>query len=157
MSAPTRFRFRPRFRAVAALAMILGVAVGCYGLVAGAGASTFLVVVGLGGAAMGGLYLGSPAWRLTVVVDDDGLEVLASGARRFRLPWADVKSVIASPSTQTCFVDGGVPEHSLLVPGDGAPASYAIEDAPALYRAIVAHVPAERVREVELLERTPRT
>lgn len=157
MSAPTRFRFRPRFRAMALLAMVLGVAVGMYGLVAGGAGSTFLVVVGMGGAAMGGLYLGSPAWRMTVVVDDDGLEVLASGDRRFRLPWADVKAVIASPSTQTCFVDGGVAEKSLLVPGDGAPAPYAIEDSPALYRAIVAHVSAERVREVELLERTPRT
>jgi hypothetical protein len=79
--------------------------------------------------------------------------VLSSGDRRFRLRWDEVKGVIASPSTQTCFVDGGTAERSLLVPGDGAPAPYAIEDATALYRAIVARVPPERVREVDLLER----
>jgi hypothetical protein len=75
-SVPTRFRFRPRFRAVALLALVLGVGLGLYGLVAGGAASTFLVVLGMGGAALGGLYLGSPAWRMTVVVGDDGLEAI---------------------------------------------------------------------------------
>ncbi len=152
MTAPARFRFRPRFRALAALAMVLGVALGGFGLFAGGAASTALVVIGLGGAALGGLYLGSPAWRIEVLVDDDGLEVLAAGDRRFRLLWADITHVIASPTTETCFVDGGAPERSLLVPGDGAPAPYAIDDAPALYRAIVARTPRDRVREVSLLE-----
>jgi hypothetical protein len=151
--APHRFRFRPRFRGLAVLALVLGVALGFYGLVAGGAASTALVVAGLGGAALGGLYLGSPAWRMEVLVDDEALEVRSSGDRRFRLPWGDVNGVTASPSTHTCFVDGGVPERSLLVPGDGAPAPYAIENSPALYRAIVAHAPPERLREVALLER----
>jgi hypothetical protein len=153
MSGPRRHRFRPRFGAVAVLAMVLGIGVGMYGLVAGGAAATALVVTGMGGAALGGLYLGSPAWRIEVVVDDDALEVRSGGARKFRLAWTEVQGVTASPSTQTCFVDGGKPERSLLVPGDGAPAAYAIEDAPALYRAIVAHVPPERVREVDVLER----
>jgi hypothetical protein len=152
MSLPARYRFRPRFRGLAVLAMVVGVALGGYGLVAGGSAATVLVVIGMGGAALGGLYLGSPAWRIEVLVDDDALEVLASGDRRFRLPWTEVSSVIASPSTETCFVDGGAPERSLLVPGDGAPAPYAIDDARALYRAILAHTPRERVREVALLE-----
>lgn len=152
MSVPARYRFRPRFRGLAVLAMVLGVALGGYGLVAGGAAATVLVVMGMGGAALGGLYLGSPAWRIEVVVDDDALEVLASGDRRFRLPWSEVASVIASPTTQTCFVDGGAPERSLLVPGNGAPAPYAIDNAPDLYRAIVARAPRERVREVALLE-----
>jgi len=152
MSVPARYRFRPRFRALAVLAMVLGVALGGYGLVAGGAASTAMVVIGMGGAALGGLYLGSPAWRIEVLVDDDALEVLASGDRRFRLPWAEVTSVIASPSTETCFVDGGGPERSLLVPGDGAPAPYAIEGKAELYRTIVARAPRDKVREVELLE-----
>jgi hypothetical protein len=152
MPLPARYRFRPRFRGLAVSALVLGVALGGYGLVAGGAASTALVVIGMGGAALGGLYLGSPAWRMEVLVDDEALEVLASGDRRFRLPWGDVTSVIASPSTETCFVDGGAPERSLLVPGDGAPAPYAIENAPGLYRAIVEHAPRERVREVPLLE-----
>lgn len=148
-----RHRFRPRFGAVAVLALVLGIVVGMFGLVAGGAAATALVVTGMGGAALGGLYLGSPAWKVEVVVDDEALEVRSGGDRRFRLAWSDVQGVTASPSTQTCFVDGGKPERSLLVPGDGAPAPYAIEDAPALYQAIVAHVPADRVREVDVLER----
>ncbi len=156
MPGATRHRFRPRFAAVAVLALVFGIGLGFYGLVAGGAAATALVVMGMGGAALGGLYLGSPAWRVEVVVDDDALEVRSGGDRRFRLAWSEVQGVTASPSTQTCFVDGGAPERSLLVPGDGAPAPYAIEDAPGLYRAIVAHVPPERVREVDVLERAPR-
>jgi hypothetical protein len=154
MPAARRHRFRPRFRGLAVLAMVLGVAMGGYGLVAGGAASTALVVIGLGGAALGGLYLGSPAWRIEVLVDDEALEVRSAGDRRFRLRWDEVSSVVASPSTQTCFVDGGVPEKSLLVPGDGAPAPYDIEEARALYREIIARTPADRVREVALLEKT---
>lgn len=152
MPSSSRYRFRPRFRALAISAMVLGVALGGYGLVAGGAASTALVVIGMGGAALGGLYLGSPAWRIEVLVDDEALEVLSAGDRRFRLPWGEVSSVIASPSTETCFVDGGAPERSLLVPGDGAPAPYAIDDGPGLYRAIVARTPPHLVREVTLLE-----
>jgi hypothetical protein len=103
-------------------------------------------LVPLLGVALGAAYLASPTWRLVVVVDDDGLEVV----RRFRIAWKDVVRVVASPSTKTCFVDGGAPEKSLLVPGVGAPAPYAIENREALYDFIVAHAP--KVEEVTTLE-----
>jgi len=60
--------------------------------------------------------------------------------------------VVSSPSTQTCFVDGGSPERSLLVPGDGAPAPYDIADRTALVEAILAHVPADKVQTVATLD-----
>jgi hypothetical protein len=147
-------RFRPRFRGVAWSAIGLGAALGVGGLVLGVSGSALIAIVvacaaGLG---LGAAYLASPAWRLTVLVDDEALEVTAGGERRFRLPWREVVRVIASPSTRTCFVDGGTPERSLLVPGDGASAPYDLEDKTALYDAILAHVPATIVREVTLLE-----
>jgi hypothetical protein len=138
------YRFRPRFR---------GLAIGAIGLGGVLAATTFVIgigglVAGAVGAALGGLYLASPAWKITVRVDDDAIEVVG----RFRLPWADVKEVVASPTTHTCFVDGGTPDRSLLVPGDGAPAPYDIEDKVALYEAILAHVAGDRVRTVEVLQ-----
>ena len=146
-------RFRPRLRGVAIGAIGLGAVLMASGVML-RGGSQWLALIGGGlGVMLGVLYLMSPAWRLAVTVDDDGLEVRAGEQRRFRLAWADVVSVTASPSTHTCFVDGGAPERSLLVPGDGAPASYDLEDKASLYDAIVAHVTADKVREVELLER----
>jgi hypothetical protein len=108
-----------------------------------------LVVGGAIGVAMGALYLHSSVWRLAVVVDDTGLAVVGSDRTRFRLEWDDIVEVVASPSTRTCFVNGGDPQRSLLVPGEGAPAPYVIEDAPKLYEAIVARVAKDKVREVE--------
>jgi len=144
------FRFRPRFRGLALGSLGLGT-----GLVAlGAIVSIPLAMVGGGiGMVLGGLYLRSPTWKITVHVDDDALEVTAGGDRRFRLPWSEVKEVVASPGTKTCFVDGGEPQRSLLVPGDGASAPYDIEDKAELYNLIVSHVARERIREVEVLER----
>jgi hypothetical protein len=145
-----QFRFRPRFRGLVGSATAMGASL----LVAAAaiGGPPILWGTGTIGVLLGGLYLVSPTWRLIVTVDDDGLEVGTAKARRFRVAWADVVQVIASPATRTCFVDGGDPGKSLLVPGDGAPAPYDIEDRAALYDAIRAHVPADRVIEVELLE-----
>ena len=145
--AEARFRFRPKSRAIA------GVAIGVGGATAVAGgviAAIAPVVVGAVGVAIGAMYLMSPVWKLAVVVDDAGFAVVgAREATRFRLAWTDVVEVIASPSTRTCFVNGGAPEKSLLVPGEGAPAPYAIEDASRLYETIVARVAKEKVREVE--------
>jgi hypothetical protein len=144
------FRLRPRLRGVAATAMGIGGAI-----LAGAaavGGTPIMWASGAAGIVFGGLYLVSPTWRLRVVVDDAGLEVGTARRPRFRLAWSDVVKVIASPSTRTCFVDGGAPERSLMVPGDGAPAPYEIEGSGELYDAILARVPADRVIEVALLE-----
>ncbi|MBK9031747.1 MAG: hypothetical protein IPL61_10550 [Myxococcales bacterium] len=148
---PRRFRFRPRMRALALITIGLAAAVGVVGALDGLPGLTVLgaVVVALGLA-----YLASPAWRLVVTIDDDGLEVGTPGRRRFRLAWDEIVRVVASPTTTTCFVDGGAPERSLLVPGDGAPASYDVEDKAALFAAIVARVPADRIQTVARLDAT---
>jgi hypothetical protein len=127
----------------------VGVPVAALGAIA-----AVIVPIGFGALAIGAgaMYLASPAWRLEVVVDDSGLEVRTPKASRFKLAWSDVVKVIASPTTGTCFVDGGAPERSVLVPGVGAPAPYDLADKPALFEAIVAHVPADRVTTVERLE-----
>src|SRR5436853_239545 len=107
---------------------------------------------GILGIGFGIAYLASPAWKLSIVADDDGIEVRDAKGPRFRLAWTEIKRVVASKSTQTCFVDGGTPERSILVPGVGAPAPYAIEDREALFATILAHVAADRVELVETLE-----
>jgi hypothetical protein len=112
---------------------------------------TLPLVSGVVGIALGAAYLRSPTWRLSVSIDDDGLSVDSHRGQKFRLAWGDIVKVIASPTTNSCFVDGGAPERSLLVPGDGAPAPYDIVDRPALYAAILAHVATDKVRIVESL------
>lgn len=116
------------------------------------GAAMLPLATGAFGVILGAGYLLSPMWRLEVVVDDDALTVRSKKVTKFRVAWHDIKRVVASPSTNTCFVDGGAPERSLLVPGDGAPAPYDIEDKAALYAAIIAAVPADRVETVETIE-----
>lgn len=110
------------------------------------------LVTGALGITLGALYLASPTWQITVTIDDDSLTVGSPKRQRFRLPWHEVVKVIASPATSTCFVDGGAPERSLLVPGDGAPAPYDITDRKALVEAILAHVPADKVKTVASLD-----
>ena len=110
------------------------------------------IVFGGLGILAGAAYLRSPAWRLEVAVDDHGLEVRSPARSRFKLAWGDIAKVIASESTHTCFVDGGSPEKSLIVPGVGAPAPYDLTDKTVLYDAIVAHVPADKIERVERLE-----
>lgn len=148
------FRFRPRFGGIAALVVIASVALLAAALLAGLqGITRTLAVVGGGtGIGLALLYSFSPAWRLTVHVDDEALEVKTRGDRRFRLPWTEVKRVVASAETHTCFVDGGEPSRSLLVPGPGASAPYDIENKAELYEAILARVPADIVEHVDLLE-----
>jgi hypothetical protein len=116
------------------------------------GFATVPLVSGALGIALGAAYLASPTWRIAVTIDDDGLTVGSPGRVRFRLAWGDVVRVVASPATRTCFVDGGAPERSLLVPGDGAPAPYDIADRKALYDAILARIPADKVRTVPSLD-----
>ena len=151
----SRFRFRPRYRGIAWTTIGVG---GSLAAVATAlGFITLPFVTGVIGLGIGAAYLGSPAWKLEVIVDDEALEVGSPKRRRFRLPWSDVVKVTASPTTHTCFVDGGAPERSLLVPGDGAPAPYDIIDRPKLFAAILEHVAADKVETVETLEQVKAT
>jgi len=144
------FSFRPRYRFLAWGTVGLGGAMS--GVAAVLGFAAVPLATGALGVVLGALYLVSPTWKIAVTVDDDALTVASPRRTRFRLAWADVVRVIASPSTSTCYVDGGAPERSLLVPGDGAPAPYDITDRPALVAAILAHVPADKVQTVETLE-----
>jgi hypothetical protein len=143
-------RLRPRFRGLAWASIGVGAPIATLGVFAGLLALP--IASGLVGVAVGSLYLGSPMWRLEVAVDDDGLEVRTTRKSRFKLAWKDVVKVVASPTTHTCFVDGGAPERSLLVPGVGAPALYDIADKVELYDAVLAHVAADKVVTVERLE-----
>jgi hypothetical protein len=149
--AARSFRFKPRYRGLALSAMGIGGTLGVVSIAA-LGAALLPLATGAFGVVLGAGYLLSPSWKLEVVTDDDALTVKTARATRFRLPWSEVKRVVASPSTKTCFVDGGVPERSLLVPGDGAPAPYDIADRTELYAQILAHVPADKVKEVETIE-----
>ena len=143
------FRFRPRYRGVAWTSVGVGGALGVVSATLG-----FLAVPMISGAvgiAAGIAYLASPTWKITVTIDDDALTVGSPNKLRFRLPWADVVKVIAAPEKASCFVDGGAPENSLLVPGDGAPAPYDIENRKLLVDEIVAHVAPEKVERVTSL------
>lgn len=134
-------------------------AIGVAGAVAIAGLAlgpaTTPLVAGAVGASLGLLYLGSPTWKLVVLTDDAGLEVKAGSTTKFRLAWTDVVRVVAAANA-TAFVDGGSPERSVLVPGDGAPAPYMIEDAATLVETILACVAPERIERVESLDRAPK-
>jgi len=148
--ASNQFPFRPRYRGVALTSIGVGGALGAIALVS-LGAALLPLATGAIGVVLGTGYLLSPSWKLAVVIDDDALEVRSPTKSRFRLPWIEVVKVVASPTTHTCFVDGGTPERSLLVPGDGAPAPYDIDDKPALFAAILAHVSPDKVETVETL------
>jgi len=139
------FRFRPRYRLVPWLVFTLGVVLVVLGLMAQGSERTFAIAAGALGPVLALLYLGSPAWKLVVEVDDETLTVRRGDDVRFRMPWGEVAKVIAMPAHKTCFVDGGTSERSLLVPGPGVPAPYRIEGREALYDFIVAHVAADKI------------
>lgn len=143
-------RFVPRYRPLAWGTVGIGGAL--VGIAAVAGFVVLPLATGVVGIVLGAAYLGLPMWRLAVTVDDVGLTVGSPKQQRFQLAWSDIVRVVASPSTHSCFVDGGAPERSLLVPGVGAPAPYDIENRAALFDAILAKVPADRVQTVETLE-----
>ena len=147
---PQSFQFRARYRGLAWGSMGVGGAVALVAVVAGAVAVP--LATGALGIVLGAAYLASPTWRIRVTIDDRGLTVASPRRPRFQLAWAEIVRVIASPATSTCFVDGGAPERSLLVPGDGAPAPYDITDRKALVEAILAHVAADKVQIVASLE-----
>ena len=150
MTEPATFAFRPRFRGLAFGS--IGVGGGIAALAATASFATLPLATGLLGVALGVAYLASPTWKIVVTADDTGLTVKSRDRLRFQLAWADVVRVVASPTTRTCFVDGGAPERSLLVPGDGAPASYDIINRAALVEAILAHVAKDKISIVSSLD-----
>ena len=149
------FSFRPRYRGLAWLTVGLGG--GALAAAAALAWPAYAYGFGGAGAVLGSLYLGSPAWRYRVTLDDDALEVIdAKGDRRFRLAWGDVTRCIVSRDTKTCVVSGGSAEQTLIVPGPGALAPYDIADKRRLFDEIVARVPADKIEEVDLIERADR-
>jgi hypothetical protein len=131
----------------------MGVGGAIAALAAAGGFIAIPLATGALGVVLGVAYLASPTWRIAVTIDDVGLTVASPRRERFRLAWDEIVRVVASPETSTCFVDGGTPERSLLVPGDGAPAPYDIADRKALVEAILARVPADKVQTVPSLDR----
>jgi hypothetical protein len=148
---PQRFAFRPRYRGLAWSAIGVGGAMAA--VATGLGVVVVPLVSGALGVALGAAYLASPTWRITVTIDDAGLTVGSPRRLRFRLAWSDIVRVVAAPATHSCFIDGGAPERSLLVPGDGAPAPYDIADRARLVEAVLARVPADKVTQVDSLDR----
>jgi hypothetical protein len=151
-----RFRFRPRHRGIAAVTIGVGGALTTSGLVWIGLSASFPLIAGIAGVGLGAAYLASPTWRLAVVVDDRGLAVTQGAREKFALAWSEVVRVVASPTTKTCFIYGGDPGKSLLVPGDGAPAPYAIEHRAELYDLIIAHVDTAKIAEVATIEQAMR-
>ena len=155
---PRSYRFRPRFSLLAYTALAFGLLLCVAGLALGLDGGNRALALGIGaaGLVLGGLYLLSPTWKLAVTLDDEALEVRKGDRPRFRLPWSEVVRVVAAPSTRTCFVDGGAPERSLLVPGPGASAPYLIDEHAALYDGILARVPDHVVTTVESVDAAAR-
>lgn len=141
------YRLRPRYRGLAWGSIGIGGTLAAVALWTPA----VVAIASVCGLGLGAAYLLSPTWRLQVVTSESSLAVLAGDKPRFTLPWAEVVKVVASPSTKTCFVDGGAAERRILVPGDGAPAPYRIERRDELFDEILARVPAAKVEEVALL------
>lgn len=145
-----QFRFRPRYRMLAWGAVLMGALLLGYAVYSGQ-ARALATAMGLAGITLGLVYMASPVWRYRVVIYKDRLEVESAKATRFSVPFAEVQAFIASPSTNTGFVNGGSPERSLLVPGPGASASYDIEDKPRLFALLREHIAVERTQVVESL------
>jgi hypothetical protein len=148
--ASKRFAFRPRYRGIALTSIGVGGVLGGVAVVS-LGAALLPLATGAMGIVLGAGYLMSPSWKLEVLIDDEALEVRSEKKSKFRLPWSEVVKVVSSPTTHTCFVDGGTPERSLLVPGDGAPAPYDLVDKQALCDEILRHVTPDKVETVENL------
>lgn len=141
------YRFRPRFLGLAFLSSSIGVVLiaSSFTLTPDRMSGIFALLTGAAGLVFGFAYLRSPVWRLAVEVQDDYLVVWNGLAERMRLPWSEVQKVVVDHEQQTCYVDGGTPEQSLLVPGPGANASYDIKDKGKLIEDILARVPDELV------------
>lgn len=139
------YRFKPRFLGVAFVSLSLGVV-----LIAAAAtltpdrvSSIFALITGTIGVFLSFTYLRSPVWRLALDVQESDLVLWNGTTERLRLPWSDITRVVVDPDREVCFVDGGSPDKSILVPGPAAPASYVITKRDELIDAILAHVPSE--------------
>lgn len=110
------------------------------------------IIAGAVGTALGTAYMMSPSWKLAVVTNDECIEVRSGETVKFRLSWSNVVKVVAATKSVSAFVDGGEPAKSLLIPGDGAPAPYQIENAAALIEELFTHVAPERIERVETLD-----
>lgn len=149
-TSPRTFRFRPRFAAVAWLAIVTGVGLMAYGLVAGASAP-LAIVMGLIGVVLGAKYLLSPVWKMRIAMTEDGLRVGTDTEERFSLRWDEIESLIVTPASKTCFVYAGDNQRNILIPGPGANASYDIDNKEQLYEFLRERVDSARIREVEHL------
>jgi hypothetical protein len=112
----------------------------------------WIIAAGALGPVLAAAYLMSPAWRLRVFADDEGLEIRRGDDIRLRLLWTEVVRVLVVPRWKVAFVDGGDPAKSFLLTGPGAPGPYRIERREALYDYILANVPAEKIEQRETLE-----
>lgn len=165
--SPASYRFRPRYRSLAWLAMATGSVLIGYALFTGESRALALIM-GAMGIALGLIYQASPVWKLRIVPfaagtgdaqegedhgegGGGGLRVLAGDVERFALRFDEIEALIVVSEHKTCFVHTGTSGRSILLPGPGANASYDIEGKEALYDLLVANVPEDRVREVENL------
>ena len=96
-------------------------------------------------------YLLSPAWSIAITTDDDGVTVTKRNQVSFQVAWSDIEVLVIDAASNTCFIDTGSPDTSILVPGPGAPAGYDVEDKAELIAELRTRVPAETIREVESL------
>ncbi len=148
------YQLRPRYAGLSYLALAVSISFGVLALSFNLSpqvrnVALGICVVGLGLAVA---YQLSPVRRLQVVVSPQGIGLQSGEHQRFFLPWSQVKQVIASPQTSTCYVDGGSSEHSIIVPGVGAPAPYDIVNKLELYKEILRYTPESAIRYVESLE-----
>jgi hypothetical protein len=102
--------------------------------------------------------LGIAAWiwqrrqRPVLLVDDDGWAIERHGREALRVRWAEVKEARVDRPEHAVYLDCGDPGRNLLVPprrGFG----FRFDDQQALFARVLAALPAERVREVERLDR----
>lgn len=154
MDASVDYRFRPRYRGLVIGVIALAIALIAFGALEAGRGGSYVLITGIVGLLLGALYLLSPVWRMRVRVNAGGLAVLRgrAGVPRFQLLWDEIVRVVASEETGTCFVNGGGPDRSLMVPGPGASAPYDIENKSDLYRTIIARVAPARIQWVDLIE-----
>ncbi len=148
------YPFSPRFKFVAYAALVLG-AVALTGAIIAGGVSGW--VIGLLCISSGAAYLLSPAWKIVIETNENGITVFQKQKTRFSLPWSSVERFLVMPDEKAAFVDGGSPEKSVLIPGPGAQAGYQIVEKAALIREISKRIPAHRIKAVENLRPPQKT